>query len=51
MNDVRSASDDTSNDVLFRLEAMHLTDDGLYSMDFPATMPSSALQLQQRSKC
>jgi hypothetical protein len=26
MNDVRSASGDTSNDVLFRLEAMHLTD-------------------------
>jgi hypothetical protein len=26
MNDVRSASGDTSNDVLFRLEAMHLPD-------------------------
>ena len=26
MNDVPSASGDTSNDVLFRLEAMHLTD-------------------------
>ena len=26
MNDVRSPSGDTSNDVLFRLEAMHLTD-------------------------
>ena len=26
MNDARSPSGDTSNDVLFRLEAMHLTD-------------------------
>ena len=26
MNDFRSASGDTSNDVLFRLETMHLTD-------------------------